>query len=49
MSGTGVSSALVSLLKNAAGTACGCGARAWGAAVERNLGGVIVRAEVRTR
>lgn len=49
MSRTGVGRALVTLLGNAAGTACGCGARAWSMVVERRLVGVTVRAEARSR
>jgi len=40
---------LAGLLRSAAGAACGCGARAWSTAVERNVGGVIMRAEIRSR
>jgi hypothetical protein len=49
MSRLNLGRSLAGLLRSVAGAACGCGARAWSTSAERNLGGVIMRAEIRSR
>ena len=46
---TGVGNGLTGVLKQVAGSACGCGARAWSMAVERRLIGAVLRLELRSR
>jgi hypothetical protein len=40
---------LARLALRSLGAACGCGARAWSMALQRDLAGVTVRAELRSR
>ncbi len=49
MSRPSLAGPLAAILRSTAGAACGCGARAWSMAVERNLLGLTARAEIRSR
>jgi hypothetical protein len=44
-----VADVLAGAAKQAVGAACGCGARAWSMALERNLIGAVLRLELRSR